>query len=100
MDYDFKRRRSPVDIGHRSVMCCLFPTKMKPDRKAFEKLGFQFYDLKSTEVCQGWLPIGWRMEVDVDGQNLKSLIDEFGKIRGQKFYDEANHTGYMKLFAV
>ena len=98
MDYDSKQGRNKVNGWHRSVMCCLLPTKMKPDREAFEKLGFEFNNLTSSELCQGWLPVGWRMEIA--GQNLKSLIDEFGIKRGEKFYDETNHTGYMELFAV
>jgi hypothetical protein len=74
------------------------PVDMRPDREAFEALGFVFSDLGDGVLCQATLPEGWTLKETSNGY-WTDLVDEKGRKRGSSFYKGAfyDRSGNMSL---
>ncbi len=65
-----------------------FPSKMSPDQKAFEKMGFVFGDKIDELFVNANLPTGWSKKASAHSMH-SDIIDEQGRDRVHIFYKGA-----------
>jgi hypothetical protein len=82
---------------NRARSACRLPKDMRPNKEAYESLGFTFEDIGDNVLCQATLPNGWTLRSD--GGYWTYLIDEKGRERGSYFYKGAfyDRSGHMNL---
>ena len=82
---------------NRARSACRLPRDMRPNKEAFEAIGFKFEDIGDDVLYQATLPEGWTLKSD--GGYWTYLIDEKGRERGSYFYKGAfyDRNGHMNL---
>ncbi len=82
---------------NRARSACRLPRDMRPNKEAFEAIGFKFEDIEDDVLYQATLPEGWTLKSD--GGYWTYLIDEKGRERGSYFYKGAlyDRNGHMNL---
>lgn len=74
------------------VRSTLMPKEMRPDRRAFEAVGFVFGEDADELFLKATLPTGWRREAS-DHAMHSSILDDKGRQRVSVFYKAAFYDG-------